>query len=71
MKLLHTISFNDFRWIVMVYLMVTLRHYLRALVERTLEAIFPVKLVVIVISSEGALYVILPYDYQAAAAPTF
>ena len=33
----------------MVYLMVTLRHYLRALVERTLEAIFTVKLVVIVI----------------------
>ena len=26
---------------------------------------------VVVISSEGALYVILPYDYQAAAAPTF
>ena len=23
------------------------------------------------VSSEGALYVILPYDYQAAAAPTF
>ena len=25
-------------------------------------------IIVIIISSEGALYVILPYDYQAAAA---
>ena len=26
---------------------------------------------VCIVSSEGALYVILPYDYQAAAAATF
>ena len=28
-------------------------------------------IMIIIVSSEGALYVILPYDYQAAAAATF
>ena len=28
-------------------------------------------MVILVVSSEGALYVILPYDYQAAARPLF
>ena len=33
--------------------------------------LFTITVYYLLVSSEGALYVILPYDYQAAAAPTF